>query len=102
MPQVDLSIWKGAPRVGTPFVGFIPLKAPIETKGIVLDEEDEFTVSMFMDRQNLAGRSVGLCIDLTSLQPSVNQLYDTAEWSRDWDVEYLSLPCAPPLSVRLN
>jgi len=98
MPKVDLSIWKGAPRVGTPFVGFIPMKAPIETKGIVLDEEDEFTVSMFMDRQNLAGRSVGLCIDLTSLQPSVNQLYDTAEWSRDWDVEYLSLPCAPPLS----
>ena len=98
MPKVDLSIWKGAPRVGTPFVGFIPMKAPIETKGIEVDEEDEFTVSRFMDRQTSAGRAVGLCIDLTSLQPSVNQLYDTAEWSRDWDVEYFSLPCAPPLS----
>ena len=95
---LDLSVWKGATRMSPPVVGFLPLKTPIDAADIEIDEEDEFTVSMFMERQAADGRSVGLCVDLTAAQPSGTRLYDTEEWARDWDVQYVSLPCAPPLA----
>ena len=95
--RLELGLWAGASRMGAPMVGFLPLKTPIECDGLELDEEHAFTVSLFMEKQTSEGRSVGLCIDLTSPQPSGQRLYDTEEWSRDWDVQYLALPCAPPL-----
>ena len=102
MPRkVDLSLWTSAPRMGQPLTGFIPFKSPIDVAcagdAVALDEEHEFTVSMFMERQASAGRNVGLCINLTSSQPSGARLYDTDEWARDWDAQYVSMPCTPPL-----
>ena len=95
---LDFSIWKSAQRMSPPVVGFLPLKTPIDVEGVHVDEEDEFNITMFMERHTSAGRDIGLCIDLTSPQPSgPARLYDTEEWSRDWDVQYHSLPCAPPL-----
>ena len=99
-----LETWAGAPRMGQPITGFLALKAPIDfhacgATSLSADdqEEHEFSVSMFMERQQADGRLVGLVIDLTSAQPDGRRLYDTGEWSRDWDVEYVSIPVAPPL-----
>ena len=99
---VDLTAWLGAPRMGQPVTGFIALKTPLDFEACGgeacgADEADEFTVSMFMERQASDGRSVGMVVDLTTPQPDGRRLYDTEEWTRDWDVEYVSLPCAPPL-----
>ena len=97
--RADLRSWLGAPRMGRPVTGFLPLKAPLDLAAHQedFDEEHEFNVSMFMERQMGDGHSVGLVVDLTTPQPDGTPLYDTEEWARDWDVEYLSLPCAPPL-----
>jgi hypothetical protein len=100
---VDLGVWLGAPRMGAPVTGFLAFKTPVDfalafdDEKEAPDEEHEFTVSMFMEKNASVGRSVGLCVDLTTPQSDDRRLYDTEEWSRDWDVEYLSLPCAPPL-----
>ena len=103
MPALDLSAWRGAPRMGQPVTGFIALKTPIDftawADGLSDDDKDEleFSVSMFMERQSADGRAIGLVVDLTTPQPDGRRLYDTDEWERDWDVEYVSLPCVPAL-----
>ena len=105
MSPPDLSIWLSAPRIGKPLTGFIPLKTPIDWDmcgdaskfSDEFKEEHDFSVSMFMERQLTEERSVGLVVDLTTPQSDGRRLYDTDEWNRDWDVEYLALPCAPPL-----
>ena len=88
--------------MGKPVTGFLPLKAPIDLAAHQddADEEFEFNVSMFMERQAADGHLIGLVVDLTTPQPDGTKLYDTEEWSRDWDVEYVSLPCTPPLSEK--
>ena len=91
-----MEVWKEAPRVGAPCVGFIPFKSPMREGAA--DEEDVWTVSLFMERQAGLGRAVGLCIDLTSAKPGKRRLYDAAEWTDDWDVAHVSIPCAPPLT----
>ena len=104
---LDLTAWLGAPRMGAPVTGFLALKAPIDfatafgDDGTPPDEEHEFNVTMFMERQASDGRPVGLVVDLTSPQPSGRKLYDTDEWTNDWDVQYFSLPCTPPLPETL-
>ena len=104
---VAVAAWLGAPRMGAPCTGFIPLKAPMDFAVAFEsateqppEEECEFTVTQFMERQASDSRAVGLCIDLTTPQPDGRQLYDTDEWKRDWDVEYVRLPCAPPVQFK--
>ena len=102
-PVLALTPWLGAPRMGKPVTGFLPLKAPISLAAHQdddADEEFEFNVSMFMERQAADGHLIGLVIDLTTTQPDGTKLYDTEEWSRDWDVEYFALPCSPPLNEK--
>ena len=47
--------------MGQPVAGFLPLKTPRTTPP---DDESMFDVSMFVERQQSLGRSVGLCINL--------------------------------------
>ena len=76
--------------------GFLPLKCPLAAGTEGVDEGDTFTVSMFMERQISAKRSVGLCIDLTSPSAGGKRLYESTEWD-DWDVAHVGIPCAPPV-----
>jgi hypothetical protein len=85
--------WRECPRTGQPCLGFIPMKCPLPPSSSV-DAEHHFTPSMFVERQVAKGRSVGLCIDLTSPTASGRRLYDPFEWD-DWDVQYSPLEVAP-------
>lgn len=85
--------WRECPRTGQPCAGFIPMKCPLPPSSSV-DAEHHFTPSMFVEQQVAKGRSVGLCIDLTSPSASGRHLYDPSEWD-DWDVQYSSLELAP-------
>ena len=67
MGPPDLTQWLGAPRMGKPVTGFIALKTPIDfglafegDDAAAPEEEHEFTVSMFMERQASDGHAVGL------------------------------------------
>jgi len=95
---VSLVEWVGAPRLpARPVSGFLPTKAPISLESVdsTLDEGDRYEVSMFMDRQTSANRSVGMCVDTTVPQGGA-RLFEAAEWD-DYDVQCAHVPCSPPL-----
>ena len=76
--------------MGQPVAGFLPLKTPRTTPP---DDESMFDVSMFVERQQSLGRSVGLCINLCGGKAKAADAYDTAEWDQ-WDVAYKAIACA--------
>ena len=82
--------WAEIPRMGQPVAGFLPLKTPRTTPP---DDESMFDVSMFVERQQSLGRSVGLCINLCGGKAKAAETYDTAEWDQ-WDVAYKAIACA--------
>ena len=95
---VSLVEWQHAARLpARPVSGFLPTKAPISLESVdsALEEGDRYEVSMFMDRQTSASRSVGMCVDTTVPQDGA-RLFEAAEWD-DYDVQCTQVPCSPPL-----
>ena len=95
---VSLVEWQHAARLPVrPVSGFLPTKAPISLESVdsALEEGDRYEVSMFMDRQTSASRSVGMCVDTTVPQDGA-RLFEAAEWD-DYDVQCTQVPCSPPL-----
>ena len=97
MAAPSLAEWTAAPRLpARPVAGFLPTKAPISLPSAQPEDEgDRYDVSMFMDRQTSALRSVGMCVD-TTVPQSGARLFEASEWD-DYDVKHVAVPCSPLL-----